>query len=839
MAFEKIADALPMLNPVALKPSLNPVLVVDGKGLEEVSKFLYNSGTIQFVEDYEYNVTEGFYRRRARTLQLGNKDVQYIIDFLAFADGDTRKLIHGQGGFRKSSSPLHRQGGLLRMYTEDETSFEEAPVNLSTFRPIVDVLEPAMNSDSHLKIAHYADAEYVTALWCLGIRSWNFYDTFLVERLLHNGKIPAHQSDFYGLADLVARYFKLQLDKTAQTTFDLHSPLTTDQVTYCALDIRCPWQLKALQEPEVEKARLVWTAKIENDAMPAFGDMHINGLYVHPPAWQQIIDDNERDLEKAYTDSDQHFVPLVGEKELPDPERVAVAHAAFKLCDVPTSEENEVTAAIKAAKKAKDTAEVDLLTQKRGRLQEERAQRKAEAKAAHKAVAYLATKGHADEVAKMKGRAKLNFNSADQVKAALYKGPWGFSEKTLPDLNAKTTLLEFMKVPIIAAYVKIKKIEKQLGTYGYRWITPRNQIAVNSNDSGFVDPDTGRIHPPFSQLGTDTGRPSCRNPNVLNLPKEARFRAAFLAREGYMNITKDCSGQELRILVQISREVVWIEAFLKEEDLHSISTHMVRPKQWEAGTVHVPTEMLVENKKGEKVMTLVPACAYFHSLDGLRRKCKCPEHDKMRTKFKAVNFGIAYDKQAYSLSIELGIPEEEAQAILDGWKATFRTTDLTLIDLRETAYQRGEARSLSGRRRILTRVTMEQARRRANDKYGEKDHSKYTLNRVAESLIAAVKREGGNMPIQGTGADMMKLAMGCGFDPDGKPFLWHILGNALLENYVYDEFMVETPEEYCDIVGGPGGVGGMISDAIIRAGAQFITVVPMASEGAIAKSWTK
>jgi DNA polymerase I-like protein with 3'-5' exonuclease and polymerase domains len=103
-------------------------------------------------------------------------------------------------------------------------------------------------------------------------------------------------------------------------------------------------------------------------------------------------------------------------------------------------------------------------------------------------------------------------------------------------------------------------------------------------------------------------------------------------------------------------------------------------------------------------------------------------------------------------------------------------------------------------------------------------------------MIAARKREAGNLPIQGSGADMMKEAMGCGFDSNGKPYLWHLLEpeyGALLENYVYDEFVTESPEANSE------AVSSEVSDAIIRAAAEFVTIIPMESEGAIAKRWRK
>lgn len=849
MSFPK--PELPLLNPDTLSPPLNPILVTDGAGLGKVAAFL--SEPRPYVLDYETNMVDTYYRRKARTIQLGNKDVQFIIDLLAFADGSEEKLWASQGGYRKLGTQLRKWWSKTAIDTDGAEIVVDRGFNLvdvlpDVLAPVVNVLRPSFESNQWLKIGYNLEFEYIVSKWCLGMRPWHFYDCMLAERLLHNGAVSAVIKDFWALDDAIGRYFQFKISKDEQTRFDLSTPLTDSQIKYCALDVRLPWVLKDAQEFKIKKAGVGRALQIENDVSPAFGDMHINGLWVNPVKWQTIIDDNEKADIEALAQLDRFFIPIVGRKRLPDPERVEEAHATWKATQTPTPEETQASVDMKAAKKAKDFVLLLKLAQKREALQIERETRTAEAKTHLQSISYLATKKYANMIAAMEGEANINYASADQVKAALYSVVFQignerveFDEKNLPDLDAKTTLLKYMHVPIIKAMVRRKKISKQLDTYGYRWITTRDEVAKNTKKKkGFVDPDTGRIHPPFRQTGTDTGRPSCSDPNVLNLPKEAKFREAFEARDGYMCVTKDCSGQELRILVEISREPAWIEAFQKEQDVHSISTEMIRPEKWRKAAVLTITKIVIDGNGGEKVEKLIPVCAYYK--DNARLKCRCPDHEEMRGKFKAVNFGIAYDKSAYALAIELGIPQEEAQGILDAWKDEFEITQNALVENREKCYERKEARTLSGRRRLIPKVTTAQAMAKCDKKYGEGNYNSRQLGYMMDQLVAAVKREGGNMVIQGTGADMMKLAMGCGFDPQGKPYLWHVLEpeyGALIENYVYDEFLVECPVEHCDAVGGPDGKGGVVSDAILRGGGEFVTVVPMASEGAVAKTWTK
>ena len=113
-------------------------------------------------------------------------------------------------------------------------------------------------------------------------------------------------------------------------------------------------------------------------------------------------------------------------------------------------------------------------------------------------------------------------------------------------------------------------------------------------------------------------------------------------------------------------------------------------------------------------------------------------------------------------------------------------------------------------------------------------------------------RQAGNVPYQGTAADMMKRAMGCGFDRNGVGYLWHKFREleakygefcVMLENYPYDELLHETLESVSRLVGGEDdedGVarGGMVADAIMRAGAEYVSI-PMDSEGGVHKFWKK
>ena len=100
----------------------------------------------------------------------------------------------------------------------------------------------------------------------------------------------------------------------------------------------------------------------------------------------------------------------------------------------------------------------------------------------------------------------------------------------------------------------------------------------------------------------------------------------------------------------------------------------------------------------------------------------------------------------------------------------------------------------------------------------------------------AIERAGKNAPIQGGNGDLMKLAIGCGFDKDGKPFLWHTLEpdlGGLMENMVHDEIVVEGPAANAE------KIKDAKQDAILRAGREIYKDVDMESDSHIADYWSK
>jgi DNA polymerase I-like protein with 3'-5' exonuclease and polymerase domains len=109
------------------------------------------------------------------------------------------------------------------------------------------------------------------------------------------------------------------------------------------------------------------------------------------------------------------------------------------------------------------------------------------------------------------------------------------------------------------------------------------------------------------------------------------------------------------------------------------------------------------------------------------------------------------------------------------------------------------------------------------------------IRHAMRSLEGSIGRRGKNHCIQGTNASIIKRAMGCGFDKDGKPYLWHTLPQyrAKVQNMVHDELVIGCPLRYAE------AVAALVADAFARAAAEVMSKVKMESEYHISNRWMK
>ncbi len=240
--------------------------------------------------------------------------------------------------------------------------------------------------------------------------------------------------------------------------------------------------------------------------------------------------------------------------------------------------------------------------------------------------------------------------------------------------------------PIIAKVLDYREVRKLKSTY------------VDSIPE-LINPRTGRVHTNYMQTIVATGRLSSNNPNLQNIPvrtpRGQEIRKAFVARgEGYRVLSADYSQVELRIIAALSNDENMCEAFMHGEDIHRATASKV---------FGVPLE----------------------SVDRT-----------MRSKAKAVNFGIIYGQGAFGLAQNLGIPRAEAREIIDAYFAQFPRLKAYQQENIAFAREHGYVSTVLGRKRYLA-----------------------DINSAKAVVRGFAERNAINAPIQGSAADIIKIAM--------------------------------------------------------------------------------
>lgn len=225
-------------------------------------------------------------------------------------------------------------------------------------------------------------------------------------------------------------------------------------------------------------------------------------------------------------------------------------------------------------------------------------------------------------------------------------------------------------------------------------ISPKIQNSYGEGFLKFHDPKTGRIHANFDPLGASTGRVSSHHPNLQNLPKDERFHACIAPGGNRSLISADYAAFELRILAGLSKDPALIEAFSRDEDIHSV----VASKIFGAAV----------SKKNQ------------------------PD---LRNRAKAVNFGLVYGMGPGGLAKRLEISISEAENLMSQYFETYPAIGSYLEESVRFAFEKGYSVTRLGRKLY---------------------HDLDSIQNDAERK--RVERLAKNMPIQGCAADIAKLA---------------------------------------------------------------------------------
>lgn len=252
-----------------------------------------------------------------------------------------------------------------------------------------------------------------------------------------------------------------------------------------------------------------------------------------------------------------------------------------------------------------------------------------------------------------------------------------------------------------------------------------------------INPETGRIHTSFSQTGAITGRLASSNPNLQNIPIRSevgqQLRRGFVTEPGWSFLSADYSQVELRILAHISQDATLLEAFREDLDIHTATA---------AAIYGVPLDKVTKNQ---------------------------------RRFAKTINFGLIYGMGAFRLARETGLTLGEAETYVKKYFGQFPGIERYLEQTRHKARTDGYVETLFGRRRYFPvfKTAMSGANRQA---------------------VQRAEREAVNHPIQGTAADIIKVAM-IRLHAELKA---HYRARMVLQ--VHDELLLEVPLEELDEV---------------------------------------
>ncbi|WP_110956149.1 DNA polymerase I [Anaerosinus massiliensis] len=350
---------------------------------------------------------------------------------------------------------------------------------------------------------------------------------------------------------------------------------------------------------------------------------------------------------------------------------------------------------------------------------------------------------------------EFNVNSTKQLGEILFdKLNLPVIKKTKRGYSTDAEVLEKLvdEHPIITKLLEYRTLTKLKSTY-------LDGLLI------LIHETSNRIHTNFNQMVTATGRLSSSEPNLQNIPVRTeagkRIRELFIPGEGYHYLlSADYSQIELRVLAHMSGDKNFVEAFSHEQDVHTRTASEV---------FGVPMEQVTS---------------------------------ELRSRAKAVNFGIVYGISDYGLSRDLNVTRKEAAQYIESYFDKCAGVKNFIDRVVEEAHQKGYVTTLFGRRRYLPDI----------------NSSNYNQRSFAE-------RTAMNTPIQGSAADIIKKAM---IDVYRELNKTNLKSRILLQ--VHDELLLEVSEDEVETV----------TNIVKKAMQEAIKLtVPLTVDVNVGKSWAQ
>lgn len=358
-------------------------------------------------------------------------------------------------------------------------------------------------------------------------------------------------------------------------------------------------------------------------------------------------------------------------------------------------------------------------------------------------------------VAEEQSGEKFNMKSPKQLGVLLFeKLGLPVIKRTKTGYSTDVSVLEQLEGahPLITTILEYRKLTKLYSTY-LEGLRP------------LINPVTGRIHTHFQQTVTATGRLSSTDPNLQNIPVRTeigkRIREIFVPGDGYdWLMACDYSQVELRVLAHMAQDELLLESFLHGQDVHARTA---------AEGFGVPLEQV---------------------------------DSMMRTRAKAVNFGIVYGISDFGLAKQLDISRNEASEYIKNYFARYTGVKKYMDDTIKHAREQGYVVTMFGRRRYLPDI----------------QHSNFNLRSFAERTAI-------NTPVQGTAADIIKIAM---LNVEKALAEANVKSRILLQ--VHDELVLEVTEAERKLV------AELVRQAMESAA---VLSVPLTADVAWGKNWAQ
>ena len=347
-------------------------------------------------------------------------------------------------------------------------------------------------------------------------------------------------------------------------------------------------------------------------------------------------------------------------------------------------------------------------------------------------------------------RDSINLNSPKQI--------LGVFKKLGIDINTTNEReLSLINHPAAKELLNYRGLQKIQSSYGQTFL-------------GEIHPFTGRIHPDWQQIGTQTGRFACKSPNLQQMPAEFRYCISLKDRK---IVVADYANIELRILAELSQDPGLTRAFDMGDDPHKATA---------AQMFNISIEAVTKEQ---------------------------------RFTAKTISFGIAYGMGFMKLRDTLNLNKaggtkisfEDAKGLLFRYKKTYKKAIEWLIYAGNAGFARDYSETMLGRRRWFTKPAVD---------------TNY------DNEVASIKRQAANSVIQGTNADITKLAL---LDIYNELNLYDLRASIILQ--VHDEIVVLAHERSAETV------KDLVEASMINAARTLLKSVPVKADAVVSDIWKK